>query len=321
MTPPDRCYTAHSVGGPENVNAENATHMRPLSRWYFSNGNRRARKPSILRERRSLDSAAQVCIAGMHRSGTSTLAQLLHLCGLYLGREDDLFRPRSDNPEGFWENRKFVLLNERLLETFGAGWDLPQPLEAGWHKDERLLPIRTEARRLLEQFDGSEPWGWKDPRNSLTLPFWASLLPEVKVVVCLRNPLEVALSLRRRGNSSRAFSMNLWEVYHRRLLDALPEERYVFTHYGAYFYRPLTELRRVLDILRMPASDQLVAHARSTALKDLRHHRFTTRNLLDSGVTSRVSDLYLRLCERANWDDDFSSARKTVGSGTGNPVT
>lgn len=242
-----------------------------------------------------------ICIAGMHRSGTSTIAQLLYRCGLYLGPESDLFAPKDENPDGYWENKNFVGLNEKILQAYRSGWDLPFSPTKGWHEDERLYPVKVEAEQILKVFEGRDAWGWKDPRNSLTLPFWMSLLPDMRVLVCVRNPLEVALSLRKRGNSSYAFGLNLCEVYYRRLYESLPTNRYVVTHYEAYFYRPKEELRRVLDALRFPASDQLVAFARSTTLKGLRHHRLTTQDLLDANASPELIQLYMRLCEEADW--------------------
>lgn len=269
----------------------------------------------------SLDalSPPPVCIAGMHRSGTSTVAQLLYQCGLYLGREDKVFASGSDNPDGYWEHKELRSINERILEVFGGGWDLPPSLPAGWHTDRRLRALRSEAEKALGEFEKHERWGWKDPRNSLTLPFWSELLPEARVVICVRNPLEVALSLRRRAMSSRAFALNLWWTYNRSLLDALPEDKYVVTHYEAYFYRPTVELRRVLDVLNLPASDQLVARARSTTLKDLRHHSMTTRQLLEANVPRQLTKLYERLCQLAGWNGDspmtfLSTADRTSGS-------
>jgi len=69
-----------------------------------------------------------VCIAGMHRSGTSMVARLLYLCGLYLGPESELLPPRPDNEEGYWENFYFVKLNEEILARLNGGWDWPPPL-------------------------------------------------------------------------------------------------------------------------------------------------------------------------------------------------
>lgn len=255
------------------------------------------------------ESSPPVCITGMHRSGTSSMAQLLHWCGVHLGPQDDLFTAGPANPDGYWENGKFVEINNRILDAYRGGWDLLPSFERSWYESELLAPVRAEAESVVRQFEYREPWGWKDPRNSLTMPFWTNLLPEIKVVVCLRNPLEVALSLRKRGNSSMAFGLNLWEIYNRRLLDALSEDRYIVTHYEAYFYRPQEELRRVLDFLGLRASDQLISHARSSSLKGLRHHRVTPEESRDAEASwPRVFELYTRLCQRAEWDPERPAA-------------
>jgi hypothetical protein len=100
----------------------------------------------------------------------------------------------------------------------------------------------------------------------------------------------------------RAFSFNLWMTYNQRLLDALQENRHIITHYQAYFFRPQKELRCLLDFLELPASDQLIAHASSTTLKEeLRRHDAKTQDLLGTNATLRLKDLYLRLCREANW--------------------
>lgn len=234
------------------------------------------------------------------------VAQLLHRCGLYLGPEDQISASGDDNPDGYWEHKGFRSINERVLGAFGGGWDLPPSMSAGWHEDDRLIPLRSEAERLLRGFEGHERWGWKDPRTSLTLPFWMDLIPSLRVLVCVRSPLEVALSLRRRAMSSHAFSLNLWQTYYERLLAALPEDRYVVTHYEAYFYRPTVELRRVLDLLRLPASDQLVARARSSTLKDLRHHVVSPGRAPEAGIPAGLFELYSRLYREAGWAQDRS---------------
>lgn len=246
-----------------------------------------------------------ICITGMHRSGTSSTAQLLYRCGVYLGDESELFAAGPANPDGYWENGRFVSINNRVFEAYRGGWDLPPDLEEGWQDSEKVAGLKAEAGELVREFEGDGIWGWKDPRSSLTMPFWLDLLPEAKVVISLRNPLEVALSLRKRGNSSLAFGLNLWTIYSQRLLDALRPDQYIVTHYGAYFYRPQDELRRVLDFLGMPASGQLIAHARSTSLKGLRHHSVPTSDLLDTPVgPPETHDLYTRMCREADFDPD-----------------
>src|SRR6266516_4623111 len=133
-----------------------------------------------------------VCVAGMHRSETSMVARILNLAGLYIGEDDALLPPAPDNPEGFWEHRGFFTLNEQILSRLGGGWDLPPVADPGTMANGRLRDLQAEAEEVVRRFEGREPWGWKDPRNSLTLAFWRTVLPAFNVVLCVRNPLEVA---------------------------------------------------------------------------------------------------------------------------------
>src|SRR5204863_8225571 len=79
---------------------------------------------------------APVCIAGMHRSGTSMVAQLLKLSGLYLGQETDMWGATPDNPEGHWEHVRLSRINEEMLNILGGGWDCPPDLPERFNEEE-----------------------------------------------------------------------------------------------------------------------------------------------------------------------------------------
>ena len=241
-----------------------------------------------------------VCIAGMHRSGTSMVTQLLHESGLYLGPESDLHPPGPANPEGFWENKRFVKLNGRVLKQLGGGWDYPPPLPASWTASD-LAPLRAEAETLLEHFADREPWGWKDPRNCLTLPFWQAILGRFRVVIVVRNPLEVAESLRKRNGFSHALGLALWHVSYQRLLDTVAPSDRIVTHYDTHFRDPAFELRRLLTFLDLPVSEDVIDTVRTARVAELRHHRLTTRDLRDAGVVPAILELYRDLCAEADW--------------------
>src|ERR1041385_2527931 len=149
------------------------------------------------------------CIAGMHRSGTSMVAQLLHWCGIYFGPKDRLIPATPENPDGHWEYAPIVNLNDDLLNELGGGWDQPPKLESNWLLQPDVVRQKLAAAKILKEFDGHAHWGWKDPRTSLILPFWDDLCPTTKIVVCLRNPLEVAASLYRRGLMSYSLGLTL----------------------------------------------------------------------------------------------------------------
>lgn len=238
-----------------------------------------------------------ICVAGMHRSGTSMIARLLSLCGVYLGSPDNLSHSGPDNREGFWENPDFVELNDNLLATIHAGWDLP-PSEFEWAPRPELAASLAKATQLIERSAVHQRWGWKDPRNSLTLPFWLRLIPNLKVIVCLRNPLEVARSLTVRNGTSLAFGLNLWRSYNLAVCSFASKQDRLVTHYEAYFSDPRGELRRVVDFLSIPASDEEIGQACLTATSDLRHHKIPPE-LLAAQVSPQIMGLYSELCAEA----------------------
>ena len=238
-----------------------------------------------------------VCIAGMHRSGTSLVAKLLNLCGLYLGQERDLMPASSHNPDGFWENVKFVELNDLILHELGGGWDYPPPVRDEW--EQLLSRLRGRAGGLLQEFAEHSVWGWKDPRNSLTLPFWARLLPRMRLVICLRNPLEVALSLKRRNFFSYSMGLALWRSYNERALECSQRAPRVVTHYDALLADPRAETRRILNCLGLPPSGDWEEAVAASAKSALRKHRFSTRDLFDADVARDTIALYLEMCDEA----------------------
>lgn len=289
-----------------------------------------------------------VCIGGMHRSGTSMVANLLRLCGLHLGTEAEMLPPASDNPEGFWEHGQFRNLNDEILGALGGTFDAPPVLPDGWPELETLAPLREKARALLRRLTTAEPWGWKDPRNSLTLPFWSSLLPRLKVIVCVRHPLDVArserlrwerlyarnrpgasalplylaawrvydrvagaLAIRPRLVPSYQRCFTLWKIYNEEILaSARPEGRLV-THYDSYFINPESELRRVLSFLEMDVPEERLEESCSAIMPALRHNRPDAREPSGVSLPREVADLYSRMCEEARFVQD----RMTGGPG------
>ena len=240
-----------------------------------------------------------ICIAGMHRSGTSMVARLLQACGLFLGPEEELMQPSPANPEGYSENVHFVDLNECILTQFGGWWKDPPWFPSGWEFAPRIDSLFVEAEELVEQFRGHRSWGWKDPRNSLTIPFWQRLIPDLKVVICARNPLEVDRSLLVRGDPAGASLAQLWLTYYRQLLSAVPPKQRIVTHYQSYFQNARAEVRRVSDLLDLQVSDEAVDRACAHVSAGLRHHRAMTAELLAAKVPKGVLRLYLRLCAEA----------------------
>ena len=237
------------------------------------------------------------------------VTRLLHGCGLYLGPKDALMPPQADNPDGFWEHLGFVALNDELLEALGGAWDLPPKTNENL-SDERLDPLRMKARLLIEGFHSAQIWGWKDPRNSLTLPFWEDLLPGLKTLIIVRNPLEVAYSMRKRNGTSYAFGLRLWEIYNRRLIEAASKHERLFTHYDLFFENAEKELQRIANFVGLP--DAKIRSAAELVATKRRHTHFTIDQLVDAGVSGEVIELYRALIAQASPTRGKTSVAKSA---------
>jgi hypothetical protein len=263
-----------------------------------------------------------VAIAGMHRSGTSMTARLLNLVGVHLGASDELLEATADNPAGYWENKQFVDVNDTVLAALGAGWDCPPPADAVRSSLPALVDERQVAEELVERFRPHEPWGWKDPRNSLTLPFWRRIVPGLRVVVCVRHPSEVAESLRRRGMFTRPLSLHLWSVYNKQALADAPDDACLVTHYKRFFADPEAELHRLLDFCGVAADPEKITLALESVRHELRHNRAGDEGGERTRLPDDVFDLYAALCTRAGTPVDATRQRGTrSAAGAGAPST
>lgn len=202
-------------------------------------------------------------VTGMHRSGTSLLAQLLEGLGADFGPQNERIAPGPDNPRGFVEMRRLVLLNDEILERSGGSWDEPPELpgEPNLRRPE-WKRLRRDARFLIRGVFGWRGRGWvKDPRLALTLPFWRYAIRVDGVVALVREPVAVADSLRLRDGMATDHALALY-VHHllqllRHASDAtwIVQEQLVADPASAL--RPLQDLNRDLRS-GPPPSDVIV---------------------------------------------------------------
>ncbi len=148
-----------------------------------------------------------VIIIGMHRSGTSLITNALNAMGLFTG-----WRLEENHEALFFQKH-----NKWLLRSCGGRWDIPECINYLYgNREARELAAVYLRRRLSSlaclEFLGplrfaryrsllniGEPWGWKDPRTTLTLPIWLEMFPGARVIHIVRNGVDVADSLCRRN--------------------------------------------------------------------------------------------------------------------------
>ncbi|MFD1987850.1 class I SAM-dependent methyltransferase [Mesorhizobium newzealandense] len=216
-----------------------------------------------------------ILVLGMHRSGTSALGGVINALGA-AGPKNPL-SPNSHNPRGFWESARLHLANEDLLASANSHWSDWQALDPRWMQSPTAERHRHKIRAILDNEFGDEPLFFvKDPRICRFVPFLSSILAEMAVdavaFLPVRNPLEVALSLKRRDGLPLPRSLMLWL---RHVLDAEYHSRGM----PRYFLRHedfLIDWRRLMD--RAAEQTDVVWPARSSH-SDVEIEQFLTADL------------------------------------------
>ncbi|MFM7108450.1 MAG: sulfotransferase family protein [Planctomycetaceae bacterium] len=261
--------------------------------------------------------ARPLIIGGMHRSGTSLTASLVASAGLDLGPE--LIGASASNPLGHFEDVGFQEFHARVLLAHGVGGEgyttaargtVPQPLHA-------------VARGLVEaRMAPGTPWGWKDPRTTLFLDFWAERLPQARYLFVVRRPWEVADSLYRRGDEAfvidPVLAFDVWAHYNRRILDFVrrhPGRCAVFA-IEQVIRDPERVLGHVRDRFELPLAAPANRYRESLFTRD----EHGTRASLVRTLAPEAWLTYLSLLEAAGADDDASSAPATDRTGAENAV-
>lgn len=215
-------------------------------------------------------------VLGMHRSGTSLVAEILHRAGLF-GRERECLPANQWNEHGYWELSDLVAFNERLLHEVDSDWILPP----GPRQAQRLAELadradyRRQATDLLRLMSGGErnsAWFWKDPRLSMVLPFWQKIWGDVRYVICARNPIEVSDSLARRDGFSASFSLRLWQSYTVSILNQTLERPRLFVQYERILADPARECLRLAEFLEISRPLTAALPAMQRAVNGKLHH-------------------------------------------------
>ena len=148
--------------------------------------------------------ASPIVVIGMHRSGTRVVVDVLEKLGVFMGADR----------QGDGESVTFMQINEGILHQCGAFWSEPMSAHFMLAQPEIVEQLAASTRETLaaqlEKYAGPSGWhrdasssplpafGWKDPRNTFTLPVWKVVFPNLRVIHIVRHGVDVAASLTRR---------------------------------------------------------------------------------------------------------------------------
>lgn len=177
--------------------------------------------PSARAPKQSPAQAKQaILVLGMHRSGTSALTRVLSLMGADLPK--NLMGPGVGNDTGHWESNDLVAIHDDMLASAGTSWADWRAVNPDWISSAEAEAAKQRLLAVLgHDYAGSSLFVIKDPRICRFVPLWLDLLKRFGAapvpILPIRNPLEVAASLRRRDGFPLTKSYLLWL---RHVLDA-----------------------------------------------------------------------------------------------------
>ncbi len=243
-----------------------------------------------------------IVVLGMHRSGSSLLAELAMRWGAGMPPEAELVPANGWNPRGYWEPQALVDFNRALLERLDASWLLP-PDPAALVEAAHDAKLVEAARGLLRKArsTGAQPWLWKDPRLPFLLPFWQPIWGRVACLISIRHPQGTLASLRRRDGFPETRSQLLWQCSYHELLRRLDTEApRCFVRYEALLADPAAESARLADFLdrcfaRAPSTE--TRHAMRGAVQPQLDH---SRGVPAEALQPAVEGLYAELCRRVH---------------------
>ena len=237
--------------------------------------------------RRSAQGREIVIVLGMHRSGTSLLANILHLLGVDM--IDQPTRASAKNETGFWERPDVVAIHDEILATLGVPVNSPAhavPFASGWWRSVEIRPLKEKLRGLLAEHlrHVRRPWGFKDPRTCRLLPLWGEILEELDVsprfVWALRHPAESSRSMTEKNPAHRpipvAQSEVMWLAYNYDILRYAGRHWPLVVPYEAWFDDPLTlakDIAHELDLVWQGSDHELESALSELINPELRHHK------------------------------------------------
>jgi hypothetical protein len=213
------------------------------------------------RDRRPATSSALqrrpiVIVLGMHRSGTSLCSHILSALGVDMA--DDV-GVDVGNDKGHWERWEIAEFHERILGFFNRGYsggfhDFALPV--AWWAHPQVAQIRRQILAFVEKRMGDSYFGFKDPRTMRLMPVWHQIFSELqlapKLVLCLRNPAQIARSLNAREGLDPEIGEYRWLVHMIDFFRYAANFDFCTVEYEAWFSNPAANIEKIQRFLDLP---------------------------------------------------------------------
>lgn len=212
------------------------------------------------------------------------IIRMLNRAGAYLGPQEHLMGDSEFNERGHWEYVPVVQTNDAILQELGGYvWNMvPEQLPRQWYLNSPMKRWQEQAYRIINDLmldftRGAPLYAIKDPRLCITLPLWDRPIPKPQIIVCLRNPLQVAYSIYARDRMELLDGIRLWRVYNEHVLQHTSKRERLVVSYEDVLQYPEFESWRIARFLGLSLTD--IADVVVEPQKRLQHYRFTAEEM------------------------------------------
>jgi len=215
-----------------------------------------------------------ILVMGLHRGGTSAVAGVLHELGVFMG--DDLLPPSKHNPKGYFEDRKFMEMHDRLI----GDWKDPYLDMSDGLPDEYAALIEKHS-------EGHEFWGIKDPRLVFAMPAfveaWDRLgrdLEDLRLIKVFRDPWAAAESLIERGGHTKDDAYDISLLYLSTMMSfhyPMLSGTVAYTHFPRIVFR--RDIEFVARFCGLRLTEEQLEAGRRFLDPGLVHHGFSMETL------------------------------------------
>ncbi len=210
-------------------------------------------------------------ITGMHRSGTSITARLFFEAGADMGDPDCFYPGDRWNPDGYFEQPEFHSVNMPLINGPWGKFSyfcLPSEktiLNRAIKYSDRIPLIAEKYRDKIV----------KETRFCLTYPAWKQYGTEFqKVLINIREPIQVAYSLKKRNHIPIRTGLKLWFEHNNRILKYTENTPRKILNYNKLLSSDLSfsEFKQALIFLEVNIPDGDIANILRTFVKPSMNH-------------------------------------------------
>ena len=205
-------------------------------------------------------------ISGMHRSGTSMMARLCFEAGGNMGNPETFYQGDQWNPDGYFEQSDIHDINFPLVN---GRWGKLSYFKLS--STETILKRSDKISELIKKTSTKYKGKIiKETRFCLTIPGWVRHDAKIeKILVCLRNPIQVASSIKKRNKTILRHGLELWYTHNHRILENAQDIPIWFVSYNDLLEEKtsFSELKKAFEFLDLKLTDERILKLKSEFIK------------------------------------------------------